>query len=237
MRLPPSPHHEHSHWTAELCINEGHIAVTFLKPQNSTSWQQSESECSCPCISYWAHQILIWCSTLSFSLEQSEHTGTVGWDHLQRRMFVCSIDLRALPPPLTKITSQNNGSFCWGQPQADLIVVSGKRLPQHPILFLIRKTELCCQLQRSKPVNLCQEAVLSMKKSPDIIEHPTVELPQFTITSWRGRSKTSRKKFWKLWQMHSKYSFCTYLWFPASDHFQSNSPWCLHPSLSQHYDK
>lgn len=165
MRLPPSPHHAHSHWMAGLWINEGHVCVSFLKPQNSTSWQQSRSECSCPCISYGAHQLLIWCSTLSFCLEQSEweHTGTVGWEYLQEEGLCVINNLPALPLSVTRITSQNNGPFCWGQPQADLIVVSGKRLSQHPILFFVRTTELCCQLQRSKSLNLCQEAVLSMK--------------------------------------------------------------------------
>lgn len=154
---------------------------------------------------------------------------------------VCMINnLTASPLTLTMITSQNNGSFCWGQLQADLIVVSGKRLSQHPNLFFITTTtELFCQLQRSKSLNYfyAKKLYFPWKTNPSIIGHHTVELPRFTGTSWRSRSKILRKKFWKLLQMHCKYSSSTYLWLPASDHFQSNSLWCLHPSLSRRYDK
>lgn len=92
---------------------------------------------------------------------------------------VCGInDLSASSLTLIMITSQNNGSFCWGHPQADQIVVSGKGSSRHPILFFVTTTEPFCQLQRSKSLNYsyAKKLYFPWNSNPNFIEHRAVEL-------------------------------------------------------------
>lgn len=124
----------------------------------------------------------------------TEHADAHGCQHKEKG--VCLINNLTAPPlTLTERISQNNSSFCWGQLQDDLIVVSGKRLSQHPILFFIITTKFFCQLLRSKSLNCSCAKKLYFPWKNNIIGHHSVELPLFTGTLWRNRKKILRRRF------------------------------------------